>query len=177
MRALAPYLRQGRVQLAVLDDLAPAVPQGEHADGLLGVRLGHDLGSGVGLARRAEAQKDGVADAHEAVVHAVKVDVLDAAAVEVVQGACHGPAAQAERRRVRPRRPRKLGAGWRLASATDAPDRLSAAKTPPLPSGFLAMAVGEASRIWPVSDTLAISPCLKKKTSASGSPKCAWSRK
>ena len=76
-----------RVDLRVLDDLHLAAAARKDADGLCRVRLCDDLCTGIDAALDAKADKHGIADAHEAIVHAVHVDVLDTATGNVAQNA------------------------------------------------------------------------------------------
>lgn len=69
--------------LRVLNDAVLVAAAGDDADRLGGVCLGDDLGGAVGLLLDAVAEEDRVGDAHEAIVDAVAVDVLDVACREV----------------------------------------------------------------------------------------------
>ena len=88
--------------------LVVSVDEAGDSDGLLGEALGHDLVGALGLLADAVAGEDGVAHAHQDVVHAVQLHELHAAPPHVRQDAVRaqravqtavavgGPAATAE---------------------------------------------------------------------------------
>lgn len=69
--------------LGVLDDRVCVPAARDDADRLGRRGLGHDLGRAVGALADAVPEEDRVCDAHEAVVHAVSVNVVDLARGEV----------------------------------------------------------------------------------------------
>ena len=67
--------------------LVVSVDEAGDSDGLLGEALGHDLVGALGLLADAVAGEDGVAHAHQDVVHAVQLHELHAAPPHVRQDA------------------------------------------------------------------------------------------
>ena len=67
--------------------LVLSIHEARDADGLLGESLGHDLVGALGLLADAVAGEDGVAHAHQDVVHAVQLHELHAALAHVGEDA------------------------------------------------------------------------------------------